>query len=292
MGQKDLTQKQMEAYADVFADLINALLYGGQPVVLAQELKPAPTESVYDTGAKKLKNQFADISYYIVRDGRIQMQYIMENQTIPERRHVLRKAGYIGAAYRKQYDAQEMYPVVQIVLYWGKRSWKTAGGLKALLSHNPFAKLTERYIDEISLHVYEMNHLSKEIREHLKSDMRIVADYLAEGSAYQPTDQKIVHLEAFLQMMYALTGDARYEEMITEFEGKEKIGMCELLDRYENRGIQKGIQKGEFRWRILEYIDIRREDRYAEEEICQGIMRKFGLTEEKANCYMRGTIPE
>ena len=33
MGQKDLTQKNLEFYPDVFADIINALLYGGKPVL-------------------------------------------------------------------------------------------------------------------------------------------------------------------------------------------------------------------------------------------------------------------
>ena len=33
MGQKDLTQKNQEFYPDVFADIINALLYGGKPVL-------------------------------------------------------------------------------------------------------------------------------------------------------------------------------------------------------------------------------------------------------------------
>lgn len=66
--------------------------------------------------------------------------------------------------------------------------------------------------------------------------------------------------------------------------------MCEVLDRTENRGIQKGIQRGEHRGRVLEYIDIRREDNYAEEDICHGIMQKFGLTAEQAESYMRGVV--
>ena len=32
MGQKDLTQKNLEHYPDVFADVINALLYQGKQV--------------------------------------------------------------------------------------------------------------------------------------------------------------------------------------------------------------------------------------------------------------------
>ena len=60
----------------------------------------------------------------------------------------------------------------------------------------------------------------------------------------------------------------------------------EQLIREEER------QQGESRGHIMEYIDIRREDQYTEEDIRQGIMKKFNLTEGQADCYMRGEIPE
>ena len=71
--------------------------------------------------------------------------------------------------------------------------------------------------------------------------------------------------------------------------------MCEVLDRVENRGIEKGRQEGIEKGRqegiekgrILEYIDIRREDGYSEDEIQQGIVRKFKLTEEEAANYLK-----
>lgn len=48
-------------------------------------------------------------------------------------------------------------------------------------------------------------------------------------------------------MLKALTGDTRYLKIRNAMSEEEKGGnvtMCELLDKYENRGIQKGIQKG------------------------------------------------
>ena len=50
-----------------------------------------------------------------------------------------------------------------------------------------------------------------------------------------------------LLMLKALTGDKRYLKIfsaLTEDEKKGEMSMCELLDKYENRGIQKGIQQG------------------------------------------------
>lgn len=41
-----------------------------------------------------------------------------------------------------------------------------------------------------------------------------------------------------------MTGDNRFEETINELKGKEKVNMCEVLDRVEARGLEKGIEKG------------------------------------------------
>ena len=59
-------------------------------------------------------------------------------------------------------------------------------------------------------------------------------------------EQKIVHPEALLLMLKALTGDTRYLKVRNALSEEEKGGnitMCELLHKYENRGIQKGIQQ-------------------------------------------------
>ena len=39
--EKDITEKQLEALNDVFADIINALIFNGRQVVKEDELEPA-----------------------------------------------------------------------------------------------------------------------------------------------------------------------------------------------------------------------------------------------------------
>lgn len=243
MGQKDLAEKSLEAYPDVFADCVNALLYRGRDVLKAQNLQPAPTETFYSGSSGKIKNQLQDVSKYEMAEDRIRMQYNIENETKQHRKMLLRKAGYEGGIYRSQYEGKTVYPVASIVLYWGKRPWRSPCSMHRLMGDS-ISKETEEYIDDIKLHVYEMAKLPLEIRKCFKSDMRIIVDYLAEGSNYRPSDHRVVHIDALLRLLRALTGDARYEEMIAAIqdrERKEGITMCELLDKYENRGIQKGI---------------------------------------------------
>lgn len=254
MGQKDLTEKNFLLHQDVFADTLNALAYAGRENVRAQDLMPAPTESFYHADQGKLTNQFSDAAMYEMKNGHISVQYILENEIQAKQKTVLRKAGYKGALYRRQLEGTEAYPVVSLLLYWGTAPWKQPVSLKEFFQEADLEPGTWQYITNAKLHVYEMAHLPKQIRNRFQSDMRIVVDYLAEGQSYSPTGQKIVHPEALLLMLKALTGDTRYLKIRNDMSKEEKGGnitMCELLDKYENRGIQKGIQQGEARYAAL-----------------------------------------
>lgn len=69
MGQKDLTEKNFLLHQDIFADTLNALAYAGRENVHAQDLMPAPTESLYHAGHEKLSNQFSDAAMYEMKNG-------------------------------------------------------------------------------------------------------------------------------------------------------------------------------------------------------------------------------
>ena len=45
MAEKDVTEKILMSYADVFADCINTLVYDGERQLDPDDTQPAPTES-------------------------------------------------------------------------------------------------------------------------------------------------------------------------------------------------------------------------------------------------------
>lgn len=51
---------------------------------------------------------------------------MIANQTTMDTKIVLRKAGYTGAGYREQYEgkATGTYPIIEMILYWGKEHWE------------------------------------------------------------------------------------------------------------------------------------------------------------------------
>ena len=101
MKEKDLAEKQLEVYEDVYADIVNVLLFQGEKVVTDTEFETANTQSTY-IGASNLHGQERDAAKYWKSDA-IRLAFIgVENQTKVDKSMPLRIMGYDGAAYRAQ----------------------------------------------------------------------------------------------------------------------------------------------------------------------------------------------
>ena len=105
METNDLAAKNFETYPDVAADIINVLIYEGEQRTNKDSLLASPTETVYQ-GRENLRNQLEDVARYEMHDGRVMMLYLFANQTRRDPKMIFRKAGYIGGAYREQYDGK------------------------------------------------------------------------------------------------------------------------------------------------------------------------------------------
>ncbi len=245
----DLVAKDFEAYPDVAADIINVLLYHGEETVRPGQLLAAPTESIYQ-GKEALRNQFEDLGRYEVFGGKVNTLYLFANQTTVDRGMLLRKAGYTGAAYREQYDGKmsDTYPVIELVLYWGEERWDKNRSMRQMFREKDLPEKAWEYIDNLKLHVFEMRYLPPEIRGQFTSDMRIVADYLAEGNGYR-SNRKVIHKEALIKMIRVLSGEKDVDDTATmlakmEIKEEDEIMMCELFDQYIRQGRNEGIQQG------------------------------------------------
>lgn len=141
-----------------------------------------------------------------------------------------------------------IYPVAEMVLYWGRQRWRQAPGLHEMLGQSEHARACRRYVNDMKLNMWEMRHLPESVRCLFKSDMRIVVDYLAEGAAYR-SDRKIVHKAALIKMIRVLDGESNVsdtEHMLEEMciREEDEVTMCELFDQYTRKGVEKGFKKG------------------------------------------------
>ena len=57
MAGKDVTEKTLEAYGDVFADIVNVLLFSGEQVLTEQSLTDAQMFSMYKEEGRRLQNR-------------------------------------------------------------------------------------------------------------------------------------------------------------------------------------------------------------------------------------------
>ena len=83
-----------------------------------------------------------------------------------------------------------------------------------------------------------------------QSDFRVVADYFVqkqENGDYEPSLQNLAHVQETLQLLSVMTNDHRFEDVYNEASDAQKgemRNMCEILDKIENRGIEKGMAEG------------------------------------------------
>lgn len=91
--------------------------------------------------------------------------------------------------------------------------------------------------------MFEIAYLTSEQIELFQSDFRIVADYFFQNRKngnYIPSTREIHHVQETLQLLSVMTGDYRFEEAYDHGKKGEQYTMCEVLDRIENRGRERG----------------------------------------------------
>ena len=170
----------------------------------------------------------------------------LENQTKPDENMPLRVISYEGASYKSQLldGEKNFYPVITLVLHFGKQHWEKARSLYEKLE---VPEELRPYVNDFSINVFEISYLSEEQLTMFRSDFGVVAEYFVRSRTdpgYKPERKVIQHVDAFLKLMKAVTGDHRYEEVRKSVRKGVSITMCEVLDYREKRGEKRGIQRG------------------------------------------------
>ena len=101
MGEKDHTQKMLIGCRDVFAELINVLVYSGEKVVNEADLLAGPTESLYIGTDKQTHQQFRDRSMYELHNGKIHtlynliLDYLCDRESLLKRNQTMKHPGEV-----------------------------------------------------------------------------------------------------------------------------------------------------------------------------------------------------
>ena len=250
MADKDMTEKTLEAYNDVFADIVNVLLFDGKQVIHEDELEDETPRSIYKADGE-LHEQERDVAKFWKNCGVRIALYGLENQTNIDVDIPFRVISYDGAAYRAQLldEKPERYPVVTLVLYFGEKRWNKP---LSLLDRLSVPEELKPYVNDYKINLFEISYLTDEQLQKFSSDFRVVAEYFVQtrrDKDYHPSDITLKHVHEVLQMMAAVTQDHRFEDTMNEFNGREVPSkMSEYLDKIisigEARGMEHGIECG------------------------------------------------
>ncbi len=312
MQGKDITEKTLEAYNDVFADIINVFMFNGRQVIKEKELTDARARSYYKADGR-IREQERDVAKYWRRSKFKIAMLGIENQTAQDKSMPLRVIGYDGAAYRNQIKAKSpkgkkgkhrrrkkghYYPVITIVLSFDyEKRWTTPVNLVDCLGKIP--EELKPYVSDYRINVFEVAFLSREQVELFQSDFKVVADYfvqMRENNDYIPSKETLEHVREVFDLMSVVAGDARFEEAYSE--ERSDTNMCEFLDRVEARGEARGVAIGEARGEargkalgeacgiIKGTVATCREFNMTEDQILSKICVQFSLDAKEAAGYL------
>ena len=265
MGQKDITEKVLEDYNDVFADIINGLLFDGVQEIKPEALENTNVHAQYKAEDDKVHELERDIAKYW-KEEKVELAICgIENQSTVEKNMPFRIIGYDGSAYRNQLqqERRKMLPVVTIVLYFGTdRHWNSRKKIKELME---VPQCLDSYVNDYQMHVFEVAWLTEEQISHFRSDFKVVANFFVQkrkNRDYIPDDPtEIRHVDEVLKLLQVMTGDKRYEEIFRKKKGVRS--MCDVAERLEKMGIEKGIEigrsEGEIKGKILVYKNLCKE---------------------------------
>lgn len=113
MGEKDITEKILEDHNDVFADIINGLIFAGEQRILPESLENTAVHSQYKADDEKVHELERDVAKYW-KDQDVQLAICgIENQSSVEKYMPFRIIGYDGTAYRSQLD--KLYGYTELI---------------------------------------------------------------------------------------------------------------------------------------------------------------------------------
>jgi hypothetical protein len=242
--EKDITERLLADHNDVFADIINGLIFKGEQKIRPEDLENRQVRSQYKAAGGRLHQTERDLSKQWSRHDIRLAIFGLENQTNPDRLMPFRAFCYDGDSYKDQIRKKtKPSPVLTIVLYFGKDHWNAAKSMHEILD---IPEGMEDYINDYRVHVFEISWLTDEEIDRFTSDFRIVANFFANrrrNKDYVPDDpQHIEHVDEMLKLLSVFTNDDRYEMILADKE--EVHNMCEVADRLVNKGIEQGRKDG------------------------------------------------
>ena len=263
LGEKDILEKKLLMFNDVFADFVNGIMFDGKDVVKEDELVDLSGWSHYKGDDSKHRFQDRDVVKLWKKENVVISLIGIENQDIPDEDMVFRVISYDGASYRTQLVEKErrkrkketeningkvdIFPVITFVIYYGEEEWKHETTLHKRLNLDSELK---HYVSDYSINLIDLKKLSEDDINKFKKDFKLIADYMVKGSKHKADRIDLNHPEEVSELILRLTGEELPFEVECEEGGKNMEKFFEpMFERAEARGEARGRAEGEARGR-------------------------------------------
>lgn len=283
MGKKDITQKSFFENAEWFADLMNAAFFGGDEILVAEELLPEDG-AVQKADAEAVAERLRDVVKKQTKDGSTFALYVLENQATVDYAMLIRIMVEESLTYDRQVKAirkrnKEKYgnvlkedeficgfrrkdrlaPVFTLVVYWGDKEWDAKTALQELVaipaSNYNMEERMRALIPNYRIKVFDLNN-TKDF-SCFKTALRTVFEFYSyrkdkEGlKEYLNTHhEEVKELDAESRFLLGtITKEKRLlkelkKEQEKEYGKKEEENMCQAIQEMIDEGRDEGRAEG------------------------------------------------
>ena len=263
MGEKDILEKKLFMFNDVFADFLNGIIFNGRQVVEESELFDLSGWSHYKADDSRHRYQDRDVVKLWKKKNVVISLIGIENQDVPDKDMVFRVLSYDGASYKTQLakkdedkrkhlkdkknteiveigkeNEKDIFPVITFVVYYGEEEWKYETTLKKRLK---IGDGLDEFVSDYKINLIDLKKFTEDDINKFKKDFKLLADYLANGSNHTSESTELNHPEEICELILKLTGEIVTIPEESEEGGKSMEKFFEpMFERAEARGVEKG----------------------------------------------------
>lgn len=278
-----MVEKKLEDYSDVFADILNVLLFKNSTFKIdPDKIIDGPTESIYKADDKTKEQRRDTFKYYDIGGGIMfcVAAYGIENQSTIDGTMPVRIMNYDSASYKSQVNGLDsgkksknsitnklLYPVITIVLNFTDKEWKTN---KSLFDMMDLPEEMKNYVQDYKINVFDVAFLDEDTINKFTSDFKAVARFFKDIRLNRPMDNtiEIQHPTEIADLFTVFTGDDGFENALSEIikkkEKGEVITVCTYTENLrkagyaegETSGFIKGETKGRLEGKELAYFEM------------------------------------
>lgn len=262
---------------EIFADLVNGLLFNGKEIVSESSVRDGDTDSSSSLNEKSIERRGDITKIVTVKDKEFVVR--VENQQKPDRSMPIRNGEYTMLYYdRLIKEKKKLVPVYTLTLYYGEREWRFPRKISHMVNM-PYDM--EEPLQDWDARVIDLKHVDYRLfrNEELRTFIIILQRLYRFKSIESLSDLHPTRRVALLAAV--VTGSEELKENIRNQEG-ERIDMCKAIDEFVKEKVAIGMQQGEDRATVNSIQNLTKNLGITIEEA----MKLLGITEQKRERYL------